>query len=72
MSKPVRRRYSVPKGPVLGPKFYTMYTKPVGLICKKKMDYIIISMQMTHNFIFPSNQLMTSPKQKHYVVSKCA
>ena len=27
MSKPVRMRFSVPQGSVLGPKFYTMYTK---------------------------------------------
>ena len=35
MSKPDRMRFSVPQGSVLRPKFYTMYTKPVGLICKK-------------------------------------
>ena len=28
-------RFSVLQGSVLGPKFYTMYTKQVGLICKK-------------------------------------
>ena len=27
--------YSVPQGSVLGPKFYVMYTKPVGAICRK-------------------------------------
>ena len=26
---------SVPQGSVLGPKFFTMYTKPGGEICKK-------------------------------------
>ena len=33
-SDPVLMRYSVPQGSVLGPKFYVMYTKPVGAICK--------------------------------------
>ena len=30
MSKPVRMCFSVPQESVLGPKVYTMYTKPVG------------------------------------------
>ena len=34
LSKPVPLSYSVPQGSVLGPKFFTMYTKPVGAICK--------------------------------------
>ena len=34
-SDPVLMRYSVPQGSVLGPKFYVMYTKPVGAICAK-------------------------------------
>ena len=35
LSKPVRMTYSVPQGSVLGPKYYVMYTKPVGAICRK-------------------------------------
>ena len=35
LSKPVKLSYSVPQGSVLGPKFFTMYTKPVGAICEK-------------------------------------
>jgi hypothetical protein len=35
LSNPVKLSYSVPQGSVLGPKFFTMYTKPVGAICKK-------------------------------------
>jgi len=34
MSKSVTLNFSVPQGSVLGPKFYTMYTKPLGAICK--------------------------------------
>jgi hypothetical protein len=35
LSIPVRMTYSVPQGSVLGPKYYVMYTKPVGVICRK-------------------------------------
>ena len=28
-------KFSVPQGSVLGPKYYTMYTKPLSSICKK-------------------------------------
>ena len=31
----VLMNFSVPQGSVLGPKFYTMYTTPIGAICKK-------------------------------------
>ena len=34
LSKPVLMKFSVPQGSVLGPKYYTMYTKPVGSICR--------------------------------------
>jgi hypothetical protein len=34
LSDPVTLNFSVPQGSVLGPKFYTMYTKPLGAICK--------------------------------------
>jgi hypothetical protein len=33
-SRPAEMKFSVPQGSVLGPKFYTMYTKPVGSICR--------------------------------------
>ena len=35
LSEPVLMNFSVPQGSVLGPKFYTMYTTPIGAICKK-------------------------------------
>ena len=35
LSEPVVMNFSVPQGSVLGPKFYTMYTTPIGAICKK-------------------------------------
>ena len=35
LSEPVLLKYSVPQGSVLGPKFFTMYTKPVGAICSR-------------------------------------
>ena len=34
LSSPVHMKYSVPKGSVLSPKHYIMYTKPVCDICK--------------------------------------
>ena len=54
MSKPVRLCFSVPQGSVLGPKFYTMYTKPVGLICKKY--------GLRHHFYADDSQLYISFK----------
>ena len=30
----VHMEFSVPQGSLLGPKYYVMYTKPVGSICK--------------------------------------
>ena len=35
LSEPVLMNFSVPQGSVLGPKFHTMYTTPIGAICKK-------------------------------------
>ena len=35
LSVPVKMTFSVPQGSMLGPKFYTIYTKPVGAICKR-------------------------------------
>ena len=35
LSEPVLMNFSVPQGSVLGPKFYTMYTNPIGAICKR-------------------------------------
>ena len=54
MSKPVRLCFSVPQGSVLGPKFYTMYTKPLGLICKKY--------GLRHHFYADDSQVYTSFK----------
>ena len=35
LSEPVQMEFSVPQWSVLGPKIVTMYSKPVGQICKK-------------------------------------
>ena len=63
MSKPVRMQFSVPQGSVLGPKFYTMYTKPVGLICKKY--------GLRHHFYADDSQLYISfkPIDSFHIVS---
>ena len=50
LSKPVHMQYSVPQGSVLGPKFFTMYTKPVGAICDKH--------GLTHHFYADDGQLV--------------
>ena len=49
LSKPVLMKFSVPQGSVLGPKYYTMYTKPVGTIC---MQY-----GLNHHFYADDSQL---------------
>lgn len=54
LSKPVLMEYSVPQGSVLGPKFFTMYTKPVGAICKKH--------GLSHHFYADDSQLYLSFK----------
>lgn len=54
LSKPVLMKYSVPQGSVLGPKFFTMYTKPVGGICKKH--------GLSHHFYADDSQLYLSFK----------
>ena len=54
LSKPVLMEYSVPQGSVLGPKFFTMYTKPVGEICKKH--------GLSHHFYADDSQLYLSFK----------
>ena len=54
MSKPVRMRFSVHQRSVLGPKYYTMYTKPVGLICK--------NYGLRHHFYADDSQLYISFK----------
>ena len=34
LATPVLMEFSVPQGSVLDPKYYTMYTKSVGSVCK--------------------------------------
>ena len=47
-------QYSVPQGSVLGPKYYTMYTKPVGTICRNH--------GLNHHFYADDSQLYLSFK----------
>ena len=48
LSEPVLMNFSVPQGSVLGTKFYTMYTTPIGIICKKHgLEYYF--MQLIHS-----------------------
>lgn len=54
LSEPVLMKFSVPQGSVLGPKFYTMYTKPVGSICR---EY-----GLNHHFYADDSQLYLSFK----------
>jgi hypothetical protein len=62
LSKPVQMKYSVPQGSVLGPKFFTMYTKPVGIICKKH--------GLNHHFYADDGQLYLSFKPTNSVSQK--
>ena len=54
LSAPVKMNFSVPQGSVLGPKFFTMYTKPVGDICRRHGLY--------HHFYADDSQLYLSFK----------
>ena len=53
-SQPVLMKYSVPQGSVLGPKYFTMYTKPVGAICR--------SHGLLHHFYADDSQVYISFK----------
>ena len=57
-------KYSVPQGYVSGPKFFTMYTKPVGIICKKH--------GLNHHFYADDGQLYLSFKPTNLVSQKNA
>jgi len=59
LSKPVLMTYSVPQGSVLGPKNYSLYTKPVGAICRKH--------NLQHHFYADDSQLYMSFKPKDSV-----
>ena len=63
LSEPVVMNFSVPQGSVLGPKFYTMYTAPIGAICKKH-DLSIIFMQTIHSCTCPSNRRIRLQEMK--------
>ena len=62
LSKPVLMKFSVPQGSVLGPKFYTMYTKPVGSICQ--------SHGLDHHFYADDSQLYLEFKPKDSISKK--
>ncbi len=62
LSKPVQMKYSVPQVSVLGPKFFTMYTKPVGSICQKH--------GLHHHFYADDSQLYISFKPSNQI-EKC-
>ena len=64
LSKPVLLKYSVPQGYVSGPKFFTTYTKPVGIICKKH--------GLNHHFYADDGQLYLSFKPTNCVSQKDA
>ena len=59
LSDPVLMKYSVPRGSVLGPKNYVMYTKPVGTICRRQ--------DLDHHFYADDSQLYLSFQPNDHV-----
>ncbi len=64
LSQPIQINYSVPQGSVLGPKFFTMYTKPVGAICEKH--------GLRYHFYADDSQIYVSFKPTNTVSQKDA
>ena len=65
-SRPVVMHFGVPQGSVLGPIFYTMYTKPV-IPSVDIMDLITIFTLMTLSFIYHLNLWTKLRRQRHYI-----
>ena len=69
LSKPVLMEYSVPQGSVLGPKFFTMYNKPVGEICMKHgLSHLLYADDSQLYLSFKPTNVLTSRSLDEYPV----